>query len=190
MRSIHNNSSMFLQISNGNHALEVHQFHYTVWPDHGVPECGTPLLSFHSRVEKFFKRDSAPMVIHCSAGVGRTGTFIVIDTQMQRIRDQSNIDIFNNVRRLRFCRNYMVQTQVNTYNHICNCICFGCGHRASTVFFMMLCWRQSCAETHRWELLCRILWIVYVIWLLWTQTQRRHYSQNSLRSALLFLKFN
>ena len=101
-----------MQLNNENDALEVHQFHYTVWPDHGVPDFGTPLLSFHSRVEKFFKRGGAPMVVHCSAGVGRTGTFIVIDTQLQRIRHLSNIDIFNNVRMLRYNRSYMVQTQV------------------------------------------------------------------------------
>ena len=95
-----------------NNTLEIHQFHYTVWPDHGVPDFGTPLLSFHSRVEKFYKRGGAPMVVHCSAGVGRTGTFIVIDIQLQRIKHLSNIDIFNNVRMLRYCRNYMVQTQV------------------------------------------------------------------------------
>ena len=82
-----------------------------------MPDYGTPLLSFHSRVEKFFKRGGAPMVIHCSAGVGRTGTFIVIDTQMQWIRDESKVDIFNNIRRLRYCRNYMVQTQVKLFAH-------------------------------------------------------------------------
>ena len=92
--------------------LEVHQFHYTVWPDHGVPECGTPLLSFHNRVEKFHKRISTPMVVHCSAGVGRTGTFIVIDTQLQKIKHEGNVDVFNNVRMLRYSRNHMVQTQV------------------------------------------------------------------------------
>ena len=120
--SDHDNSSVFVQVNNGNNVLEVHQFHYTVWPDHGVPDYATPLLSFHSRVEKFFKRGGAPMVIHCSAGVGRTGTFIAIDTQMQRIRDQSNVDIFNNIRRLRYCRNYMVQTQVKMYAHFCGSI--------------------------------------------------------------------
>ncbi|XP_065904635.1 receptor-type tyrosine-protein phosphatase S-like isoform X2 [Dysidea avara] len=98
--------------------LEVHQFHYTVWPDHGVPECGTPLLSFHNRVEKFHKRISTPMVVHCSAGVGRTGTFIVIDTQLQKIKREGNVDVFNNVRMLRYSRNHMVQTQVQyTFIH-------------------------------------------------------------------------
>ena len=98
--------------SSSENIVEVHQFHYTVWPDHGIPKDGTPLLSFHKRVEKFHKRGDTPMVVHCSAGVGRSGTFIVIDTQLQKIRCEGYVDIFNNVRMLRYCRNHMVQTQV------------------------------------------------------------------------------
>ena len=104
---------LFLQMNSAENFLEVHQFHYTVWPDHGVPECGTPLLSFHSRVEKSFKRGGAPMVVHCSAGVGRTGAFIVMDTQLQKIKQESKVDIFYNVQMLRHCRDHMVQTQVS-----------------------------------------------------------------------------
>ena len=93
---------------------EVRQFHFTVWPDHGVPKYGTALLAYQQRIDKFHNRRShGPMVVHCSAGVGRTGTFITIDTQLQRIKHEGTLDIFNNVRQLRHCRNYMVQTQVS-----------------------------------------------------------------------------
>ena len=92
---------------------EVRQFHFTVWPDHGVPRYGTALLSFQKRIDKFHDRKKhGAMVVHCSAGVGRTGTFITIDTQLQRIKQEGTLDIFNFVRHLRYCRNYMVQTQV------------------------------------------------------------------------------
>lgn len=180
---------MSLQVNKENNVLEVHQFHYTVWPDHGVPECGTPLLSFHSRVEKFFKRGEAPMVIHCSAGVGRTGTFIVIDTQMQRIKHQSNIDIFNNVRSLRYSRNYMVQTQVKRCIQTCYGSSFNCDNfRVSTTSFMVSCWRPSCVEIHHSGPQYRILSIVCVIWLLWIKTLRKICSQNSLRLVSLFFE--
>lgn len=100
---------------------EVRQFHFTVWPDHGVPKYGTALLSFQKRIDKFHNRKShGPMVVHCSAGVGRTGTFITIDTQLQKIRHEGILDIFNFVRHLRYCRNYMVQTQVFCYQCVYN----------------------------------------------------------------------
>ncbi len=49
----------------------------------------------------------------CSAGVGRTGTFITIDVCLNQVEGESNLDIFNYVRHMRFRRNYMVQTAVS-----------------------------------------------------------------------------
>lgn len=110
-----------------NEMREVRQFHFTVWPDHGVPKYGTALLSFQKRIDKFHNRKvHGPMVVHCSAGVGRTGTFITIDTQLQKIKCDGTLDIFNFVRHLRYCRNYMVQTQVDNSRVICLvhfCLC-------------------------------------------------------------------
>jgi len=122
-----------------------------VWPDHGVPECGTPLLSFHNRVEKFHKRISTPMVVHCSAGVGRTGTFIVIDTQLQKIKRERCVDIFNNIRMLRYSRNYMVQTQVSIspWLTVTNLLLL---YRYSMHLFMMSYWRPLCVEILQLEL--------------------------------------
>ena len=51
-----------------------------------------------------------------SAGVGRTGTFITIDTMLMKIDAEGMVDIFNFVRSMRFCRNYMVQTAVSLKN--------------------------------------------------------------------------
>ncbi|XP_019855567.1 PREDICTED: receptor-type tyrosine-protein phosphatase S-like [Amphimedon queenslandica] len=89
---------------------EVRQYHFLVWPDHGVPQYATPLLSFQKRVRNHHKGKPGPMVVHCSAGVGRTGTFITIDTMIMKIDAEGIVDIFNFVRGMRFCRNYMVQT--------------------------------------------------------------------------------
>jgi netrin-G3 ligand len=91
---------------------EVRQFHFVAWPDHGVPEYATAILSFRQRVRQYHeKNDSGPMVVHCSAGVGRTGTFVTIDTNIQMIEEEGKVDIFNFVRGLRWRRNYMVQTE-------------------------------------------------------------------------------
>lgn len=87
------------------------QFHFTVWPDHGVPEYPTSLLQFVRRVMAS-SPEAGPMLVHCSAGVGRTGTFISLFTQLQRIQAESNVDIFNFVRNMRYKRCCMVQTEV------------------------------------------------------------------------------
>ena len=88
------------------------QFHYTIWPDHGVPDYPTSLLHFVRRVMFASREQSAPIVVHCSAGVGRTGTFITLFTQLQRIKDEGTVDIFNFVRGMRYRRCCMVQTEV------------------------------------------------------------------------------
>ncbi|XP_064386192.1 receptor-type tyrosine-protein phosphatase F-like [Halichondria panicea] len=89
---------------------EVRQFHFLVWPDHGVPVYATALLTFRKRVLRYHPAKRGPMVVHCSAGVGRTGTFITIDVCLNQVEGESNLDIFNYVRHMRFRRNYMVQT--------------------------------------------------------------------------------
>uniref|UniRef100_A0A671NW84 Receptor-type tyrosine-protein phosphatase S n=1 Tax=Sinocyclocheilus anshuiensis TaxID=1608454 RepID=A0A671NW84_9TELE len=68
---------------------EVRQFQFTAWPDHGVPEHPTPFLAFLRRVKSCNPPDAGPMVVHCSAGVGRTGCFIVIDAMLERIKQRS-----------------------------------------------------------------------------------------------------
>ncbi|XP_031751428.1 receptor-type tyrosine-protein phosphatase delta isoform X36 [Xenopus tropicalis] len=90
---------------------EVRQFQFTAWPDHGVPEHPTPFLAFLRRVKTCNPPDAGPMVVHCSAGVGRTGCFIVIDAMLERIRHEKTVDIYGHVTLMRAQRNYMVQTE-------------------------------------------------------------------------------
>ncbi|XP_061768698.1 receptor-type tyrosine-protein phosphatase delta isoform X24 [Nerophis ophidion] len=90
---------------------EVRQFQFTAWPDHGVPEHPTPFLAFLRRVKACNPPDAGPMVVHCSAGVGRTGCFIVIDAMMERIKHEKTADIYGHVTLMRTQRNYMVQTE-------------------------------------------------------------------------------
>lgn len=90
---------------------EVKQFQFTAWPDHGVPDHPAPFLQFLRRVRNMNPPDAGPMVVHCSAGVGRTGCFIVIDSMLERMRHEKMIDIYGHVTCLRAQRNYMVQTE-------------------------------------------------------------------------------
>ena len=100
----------------GSQALHVIQFHFTAWPDHGVPQYATGLLSFRNRVNKHTSlHPTTPTVVHCSAGVGRTGTYIAIDILIQKLEKEGTTDVFNVVRNLRFQRRYMVQTVVSIY---------------------------------------------------------------------------
>ncbi|XP_020708528.1 tyrosine-protein phosphatase Lar isoform X5 [Athalia rosae] len=90
---------------------EIKQLQFTAWPDHGVPEHPAPFLQFLRRVKSLNIPESGPLVVHCSAGVGRTGCFIVIDSMLERIKHEKMIDIYGHVTCLRAQRNYMVQTE-------------------------------------------------------------------------------
>ncbi|XP_075037786.1 receptor-type tyrosine-protein phosphatase F isoform X17 [Mixophyes fleayi] len=90
---------------------EIRQFQFMAWPDHGVPEYPTPILAFLRRVKACNSSDAGPMVVHCSAGVGRTGCFVVIDAMLERIKLEKTVDIYGHVTCMRSQRNYMVQTE-------------------------------------------------------------------------------
>ncbi|XP_057698768.1 receptor-type tyrosine-protein phosphatase delta-like isoform X15 [Corythoichthys intestinalis] len=97
--------------SGSNEKREVRHFQFTAWPDHGVPEHPTPFLAFLRRVKACNPADAGPMIVHCSAGVGRTGCFIVIDAMVERIKHEKTVDIYGHVTLMRSQRNYMVQTE-------------------------------------------------------------------------------
>uniref|UniRef100_A0A8C2E8F6 protein-tyrosine-phosphatase n=1 Tax=Cyprinus carpio TaxID=7962 RepID=A0A8C2E8F6_CYPCA len=90
---------------------ELRQFQFTAWPDQGVPEHPTLFLAFLRRVKACNPPDAGPIVVHCSAGVGRTGCFIVIDAMLERVKQEKTIDIYGHVTLMRSQRNYMVQTE-------------------------------------------------------------------------------
>ncbi|XP_069047709.1 protein tyrosine phosphatase receptor type Ma isoform X1 [Lepisosteus oculatus] len=90
---------------------EIKQYHFTGWPDHGVPYHATGLLGFVRRVKNKYPTNAGPMVVHCSAGAGRTGCFIVIDIMLDMAEREGVVDIYNCVRELRSRRVNMVQTE-------------------------------------------------------------------------------
>eukprot|EP00731_Ephydatia_muelleri_P019059 Em0011g1099a len=96
----------------GSAARKVTQFHFTGWPDHGVPEYATSLLAFHRKVKSQHDGSKGPILVHCSAGVGRTGTLIAIDTVLEQIEKEGLVDIAGTIRKMRRQRMKMVQTPV------------------------------------------------------------------------------
>ncbi|XP_012557847.2 receptor-type tyrosine-protein phosphatase F isoform X1 [Hydra vulgaris] len=89
----------------------VMHYQFLSWPDHGVPQFGTPLLQFVKRVRSVSDQNSGPIVLHCSAGVGRTGTYIAIDNMLDQIALEKTVDIFGCVTHIRTQRSLMVQTE-------------------------------------------------------------------------------
>ncbi|KAM3855913.1 receptor-type tyrosine-protein phosphatase eta [Vipera latastei] len=101
----------------------VRQFHFTAWPDHGVPETTDLLISFRHLVHEFMKQKppSSPTLVHCSAGVGRTGTFIAIDRLIQQMEMENTVDVYGTVYDLRMHRSLMVQTE-DQYVFLNHCV--------------------------------------------------------------------
>ena len=115
------------------HPQTIIQYHFTSWPDHGVPEHATSILSFYQRVKAEYQPKKGPMLVHCryafikvitfhllnstfliySAGVGRTGIFITIDLVLKQIQNEGIIDIPKIINGLRQQRMKMVQTAVS-----------------------------------------------------------------------------
>ncbi|KAM7177723.1 receptor-type tyrosine-protein phosphatase O isoform 1-T1 [Macrochelys suwanniensis] len=111
------------RISYADEVQDVMHFNYTAWPDHGVPttNAAESILQFVQIVRQQSTKSKGPMVIHCSAGVGRTGTFIALDRLLQHIRDHEFVDILGLVSDMRSYRMSMVQTE-EQYIFIHQCV--------------------------------------------------------------------
>ncbi|KAM9029662.1 receptor-type tyrosine-protein phosphatase O isoform 1-T1 [Ara ararauna] len=111
------------RISYADEVQDVMHFNYTAWPDHGVPttNAAESILQFVQMVRQKSAKSKGPMIIHCSAGVGRTGTFIALDRLLQHIHDHEFVDILGLVSDMRSYRMSMVQTE-EQYIFIHQCV--------------------------------------------------------------------
>ena len=114
-------------------------FHYLAWPDHGVPTNARSMVNFIKRVRRTHPYDRQDLLlVHCSAGVGRTGTFITLDSMLERIKAEDSLNIYEFVSILREQRVLMVQTAVSAnllpQNYIFVALIFS---RVSIFSFMM-----------------------------------------------------
>ncbi|KAM9304961.1 receptor-type tyrosine-protein phosphatase-like N isoform 1-T1 [Gastrophryne carolinensis] len=88
------------------------QFHFLSWPAEGIPSSTRPLLDFRRKVNKSFRGRSCPIIVHCSDGVGRTGTYILIDMVLNRMaKGVKEIDIAASLEHVRDQRPGMVRTK-------------------------------------------------------------------------------
>ena len=119
---------------------KVRHYHYLQWKDFNAPEHAPGMLRFVKRINEQHEKSTPlainnennentensnssnlpPIVVHCSAGVGRSGTLIAIDSLMEQLKEEGQISIYKTVCELRHQRNYLVQSvvriEMNTYS--------------------------------------------------------------------------
>lgn len=91
-------------------ARTIVQYHFLVWKDFTAPEHPHAVLRFIKRVNEAYSLEKGPILVHCSAGVGRTGTLVALDSLLQQLAEEGQVSIFNTVCDLRHQRNFLVQS--------------------------------------------------------------------------------
>jgi len=104
--------SVYLKNTRTGETRTVTQFHFRSWPAHGVPSSTKALLEFRRKVNKSYRGRSCPIVVHCSDGVGRAGTYVLIDMVLNRLsKGCKEIDIAATLEHIRDQRGGMVQNR-------------------------------------------------------------------------------
>ncbi|RXN09343.1 tyrosine- phosphatase non-receptor type 4-like isoform X1 [Labeo rohita] len=100
---------------------QICQMQYLAWPDHGVPDDSSDFLNFVSQVRSKRADTPEPVVVHCSAGIGRTGVLITMETAMCLIESGQSVYPLDIVRTMRDQRAMMIQTP-SQYRFVCEAI--------------------------------------------------------------------
>lgn len=93
----------------------VTQYHYLVWKDFMAPEHPHGIIKFIKRINEAYSLEKGSILVHCSAGVGRTGTLVALDSLLQQLNEEKTVAIFNTIVDLRHQRNFLVQSLVSYY---------------------------------------------------------------------------
>ncbi|XP_023211909.1 receptor-type tyrosine-protein phosphatase T-like [Centruroides sculpturatus] len=108
-------------VSKENEVREIKQFHFTTWPDHGVPMYAIAVSNFILKTRTYKPKDKSPIVFHCSAGIGRTGTLILIDSMLDMAAAENQVDLLSQLHIMRQQRINMVET-MDQYYLACQCL--------------------------------------------------------------------
>ena len=111
--------TMLLENTQTGESRDIFHIQYREWPDHGLPSSAST-FRYLLRLVDVYHDKQGPIVVHCSAGIGRTGTFCTVRTILEQTQDFLNkntpgeptFNIFNTVIRMREQRPGMVQTSV------------------------------------------------------------------------------
>ncbi|KAF1757905.1 hypothetical protein GCK72_014362 [Caenorhabditis remanei] len=87
---------------------KIHQLHFMGWPDHGVPSSVFPLLNFIHYASDI--HSTGPVVVHCSAGVGRSGSYILVDSMRRHLISFRRLNVQGHLTHMRRQRAKLVQT--------------------------------------------------------------------------------
>ena len=109
-------------------------------------------MILHKKVMARWRRGDPPILVHCSAGVGRTGTFITIDLALEQAKKEGVVDIAGIVNRLRQQRMQMVQTVVCIQHNSTNTSnCTVCLSNSNSIYsYMMPFWSMLYAEKQKY----------------------------------------
>lgn len=104
------NSNTSSSISEETKYHEVEQYHYLMWKDFVAPEHPVGILAFLRRMNEAYSHEKGPLLVHCSAGVGRTGTLVALDSLVMELDDEQQASVYNLICDLRHQRNFLVQS--------------------------------------------------------------------------------
>lgn len=96
----------------------ISQFHYLTWKDFMAPEHPQGITKFIKRINSEYSLQRGPILVHCSAGVGRTGTFVALDSLSQQLNEEGQVFIFNTICDMRYQRNFLVQSLVSHSHYL------------------------------------------------------------------------
>ena len=105
-----------IKVAKANKTISVQMFHYLKWIDRSTPQSPSSMIAFVERIRELASKSrSGPIVVHCSAGIGRTGSFIAIDKLLIYLKTNKKIEVYNTILEMRQDRGGLVQTFVRFY---------------------------------------------------------------------------